>query len=229
MYLQVSSMRSTLEPPTLPASSCMCARTKSPRTRRKQQRAANAHDPRSSRPVAQTMSRPLTSERNILGRFIFATNTGITRKHAVMQFVILTTGGGGERQILFLVSEGVDHPHNLAFHFLTSISDGVRDLGEFLSYYECHYLLDVTTVYFNKPREKRRESARLHLIYTENVFVLHKQTCLNCVSFGATNMYSSSLSCIVSTFSQLSTRTVFEKSLLLLLKFFASSSKYYAL
>lgn len=77
-----------------------------------------------------------------------------------MQFVILTTGDGGERQILFLVSEEVDHPHNLAFHFLTSISDGVRDLGEFLSSYECHYLLDVTTVYFNKPREKRRRNAR---------------------------------------------------------------------
>ena len=80
-----------------------------------------------------------------------------------MQFVILTTGDGGERQILFLVSEEVDHPHNLAFHFLTSISDGVRDLGEFLSSYECHYLLDVTMcicVYFNTPREKRRRNAR---------------------------------------------------------------------
>ncbi len=28
-----------------------------------------------------------------------------------MQFVILSTGEAGERQILFLVSEGVDHPH----------------------------------------------------------------------------------------------------------------------
>lgn len=77
-----------------------------------------------------------------------------------MQFVILATGEAGEPQILFLVSEGVDHPHNLAFHFLTSISDGVRDfedLGEFLSSYECHYLLDVTTVYFNNPREERRK------------------------------------------------------------------------
>lgn len=76
-----------------------------------------------------------------------------------MQFVILTTGEIGEHQILFLVSEGVDHAHKLMFHFLASISDGVRDfevLGEFLSSYECHYLLDVTTVYFNNPREKRR-------------------------------------------------------------------------
>lgn len=184
MYLQVSSTRSTLEPPTPPASSCTCAKTKSPRTRRKQRRAANAHDPRSSRPVAQTTSRPLTSERNILGRFIFATNTGITRKHAVVQFVILTTGGGGERQILFLVSEGVDHPHNLAFHFLTSISDGVRDSGEFLSYYECHYLLDVTTVYFNKPREKRRESARRHLIYGKRFCVAQTNVSEVCIIRG---------------------------------------------
>lgn len=101
-----------------------------------------------------------------------------------MQFVILTTRGGGERQILFLVSEGVNHPHNLAFHFLTSISDGVRDLGEFLSYYECHYLLDVTTVYFNKPREKRRENARRHLIYRKRFCVAQTNVSEVCIIRG---------------------------------------------